>query len=51
MKDELVLVRLYSPSDHDFTFMRDDGTIYVDKVRKGRDMETYTPEYQLELPI
>ena len=37
MEDKLIEVRLMTPSDHNFTYERPDGSIYKRMVRKGRE--------------
>ena len=51
MYDKIISMTLYNPHEHDFTYKRNDNTVYVVKHRKGKDNITYTPEYQLELPL
>ena len=35
--DKLIEVRLITPSDHNFTYERPDGSVYKRMVRKGRE--------------
>ena len=37
MEDKLIEVRLMTPSDHNFTYERPDGSIYKKMVRKGQE--------------
>jgi len=37
MADKLIEVRLMTPSDHNFTYERPDGSIYKKMVRKGQE--------------
>ena len=37
MDDKLIEVRLMTPSDHNFTYERPDGSIYKKMVRKGKE--------------
>ena len=37
MADKLIEVRLMSPSDHNFTYERPDGSTYKLMVRKGKE--------------
>ena len=37
MDDKLIEVRLMTPSDHNFTYERPDGSIYKRMVRKGKE--------------
>ena len=37
MADKLIEVRLMTPSDHNFTYERPDGSVYKRLVRKGRE--------------
>ena len=42
-------MRLLSPSDTDFTYERPDKTRYVLEIRKNKEDNYYTPEFQMEL--
>ena len=48
MQDKVVLCRMYNPHDHDFHHQRDDGSIYVIEIRKGKDNYCYDLEHQIE---
>ena len=37
MEDKLIEVRLMTPSDHNFTYERPDGSVYKRMVRKGQE--------------
>ena len=37
MEDKLIEVRLMTPSDHNFTYERPDGSTYKRMVRKGKE--------------
>ena len=37
MDDKLIEVRLMTPSDHNFTYERPDGSVYKRMVRKGQE--------------
>ena len=54
MTDKIVEMRLYSPSDHTFTYERSDGTRYLYHHFKDHDPESWEEDvdgYQLELPL
>ena len=46
-KDKIVKALLYNSHDSDFWYRREDGTIYVQEIRKGSDDRYYEPEIQL----
>ena len=48
-EDRVVDMRLLSPSDTDFTYERPDKTRYVLEIRKNKEDNYYTPEFQMEL--